>query len=89
VEAFANGLPVIASRLGAMAELVREGETGLVFEAGNADDLAEKMAWAEARPGDMARMGRAARHEYELKYTPDTNYEALMDIYRAAMSTRQ
>ena len=89
VEAFANGLPVIASRLGAMAELVRDGATGLVFEAGNADDLAERMAWAEAHPGDMARMGRAARNEYELKYTPDRNYEALMGIYRAAMSTRQ
>jgi glycosyltransferase involved in cell wall biosynthesis len=88
VEAYANGLPVIASRLGAMAELVQDGETGLLFEAGNAEDLAERMAWAEAHPGDLARMGRAARREYELKYTPATNYEALMGIYRAAMSTR-
>ncbi len=71
-----------------MAELVREGTTGLLFEAGNADDLAEKMAWAETHPVDMTRMGRAARHEYEGKYTPDRNYEALMDIYGAAMSTR-
>ena len=89
VEAFANGLPVIASRLGAMAELVRDGTTGLLFEAGNADDLAEKMAWAEAHPGDVTRMGRVARHEYEMKYTPDRNYQALMGIYAAAMSTRQ
>jgi glycosyltransferase involved in cell wall biosynthesis len=89
VEAFANGLPVIASRLGAMAELVRDGATGLLFEAGNADDLAEKMAWAEAHPEDVTRMGRAARHEYETKYTPDRNYGTLMDIYGAAMSTRK
>jgi glycosyltransferase involved in cell wall biosynthesis len=87
VEAFANGLPVIASRLGSMAELVRDGATGLLFEAGNADDLAEKIAWAEAHPGDMARMGRAARHEYEMKYTPDRNYEALIRIYGAAMNS--
>lgn len=89
VEAFANGLPVIASRLGAMAELVRDGETGVLFEAGNADDLARTMAWADAHPEDMTRMGRAARHEYELKYTPDKNYEALMVIYRAAINTMQ
>ncbi len=88
VEAFANGLPVIASRLGAMAELVRDGTTGLLFEAGNADDLASKMAWAEAHPEDMQRMGRNARQEYEMKYTPARNYEALMSIYGAAMSTR-
>ena len=89
VEAYANGLPVIASRLGAMAELVRDGATGLLFEAGNADDLAAKMAWAEEHPENVTRMGRAARHEYESKYTPDRNYEALMGIYGAAMSTRE
>ncbi|HET7248423.1 MAG TPA: glycosyltransferase [Gemmatimonadales bacterium] len=89
VEAFANGLPVIASRLGAMAELVRDGETGVLFEAGSAEDLARTMAWADAHPGDMTRMGRAARDEYELKYTPDRNYAALMDIYRAAITTMQ
>ena len=88
VEAFANGLPVIASRLGAMAELVRDGTTGLQFEAGNAVDLASKMAWAEAHPADMRGMGRAARQEYEMKYTPARNYEALMSIYEAATHTR-
>lgn len=61
VEAFASGLPVIASRLGAMAELVGDGSTGLLFEPGNADDLAEKMACAEAHPVDLTRMGRPAR----------------------------
>lgn len=89
VEAFANGLPVIASRLGVLAELIRDGATGLLFEAGNADDLGRKMAWAEAHPGHMARMGRTARHEYEMKYTPDRNYKALMSIYGAAINSIQ
>jgi glycosyltransferase involved in cell wall biosynthesis len=85
VEAFANGLPVIASRLGAMAELVKEGVTGLLFEPGNAEDLAAKMAWAEAHPEEMSRMGRAARYEYDRNYTPQCNYDTLMDIYRVAI----
>jgi glycosyltransferase involved in cell wall biosynthesis len=89
VEAFASGLPVIASRLGAMAELVRDRDTGLLFEANNADDLAAKMAWADTHAVDMTRMGDAARQEYERKYTPDRNYEALMDIYGEAISTSQ
>jgi len=81
VEAFALHLPIIASRLGAMAELVRDGETGLLFEAGNAEDLADKVKWLWANPQEVIRMGNNARKEYEEKYTPERNYEILMDIY--------
>ena len=86
VEAFASGLPVIASRMGAMAELVEEGKTGLLFTPGSATDLATKMAWAEANPEAMRQMGKRARLEYEAKYTPERNYEQLMAIYGAAIS---
>ena len=81
-EAFATGLPVIASRLGAMVELVDEGRTGLLFEAGNPEDLAAKVEWAWTHPQEMAEMGREARREYEAKYTAERNYEMLMEIYR-------
>lgn len=86
VEAFACGLPVIASRLGAMAALVREGETGLLFEAGNAADLADKLVWADSHPGEMQRMGEAARSEYEAHYTPQRNLDILLDIYSDAIA---
>ena len=86
VEAFACGLPVIASRLGAMVEIVRDGETGLLFEAGNADDLAQKMAWAENNPAAMREMGANARREYEARYTPAVNYRQLMTIYADAIA---
>jgi glycosyltransferase involved in cell wall biosynthesis len=85
VEAFACGTPVIASRLGAMAELVEDGRTGLLFEPGNADDLAAKVRWADDHPEEMRRMGANARQEYERKYTPDRNYELLMEIYHQAI----
>lgn len=86
MEAFACGLPVIASRLGSMPELIEDGHTGLLFNPGSADDLAAKMAWAESHPEEMQRMGANARAEYVAKYTPDTNYEQLMTIYMAAVS---
>lgn len=85
-EAFACGLPVIASRLGAMEALVRDGETGLLFEPGNADDLADKLMWADAHPNDMAHMGETARREYEQNYTPQRNIEILLDIYADAIA---
>jgi glycosyltransferase involved in cell wall biosynthesis len=87
-EAFACGTPVIASRLGAMREIIDEGRTGLLFQPGNPDDLAEKVAWAWNRPDDLEEIGRGARLEYEAKYTEEKNYEQLMRIYETAMSWR-
>ncbi len=78
VEAFACGLPVIASRIGALADIVRDGQTGLLFEPGNARDLADRMAWAQANPQRMAAMGAAARAQYEAEFSPEVNYRRLM-----------
>lgn len=86
VEAFACGTPVIASRLGSLAEIVADGVTGLLFNPGSAEDLAEKIAWAESHPDRMRQMGSRARMEYEAKYTAERNYGQLMNIYRAAMA---
>ena len=86
-ESFACGVPVICSRLGAMQELVEDGRTGLHFTAGNATDLAEKVDWAWNNPALLRTFGKAARQEYENKYTADKNYPILMDIYQQAMAT--
>jgi glycosyltransferase involved in cell wall biosynthesis len=89
VEAFACGLPVIASRMGAMAELIEDGRTGLLFEPGAAEDLAKKIIWAEANPEAMIAMGKYARNEYEAKYTPERNFRRLMVIYMEAINARK
>ena len=81
IEAFACGVPVVATRLGAMAEIVEEGRTGLLFTPGDTDDLSTKVEWAFTRPQEMAQMGRRARQEFEAKYTADRNREMLLNIY--------
>ncbi|MGH8640270.1 MAG: glycosyltransferase family 4 protein [Burkholderiales bacterium] len=86
VEAYANGLPVIASRLGALAELVEHGRTGLLFEPGSAHDLARHVAWAEAFPAKMRAMGEEARERYESEFTPERNYAQLAAIYQDAIA---
>jgi glycosyltransferase involved in cell wall biosynthesis len=86
IEAFACGVPVIASRLGAMEEVVEDGRTGLHFTPGDPEDLAAKVEWAWTHPKETEAMGRAARAEYEAKYTADRNYQTLMEIYERAIA---
>ena len=52
-EAFAVGLPVIASNLGSMSSIVDHLRTGLHFEPGNASDLVEKVRWLRAHPAEV------------------------------------
>ena len=85
VEAFACGLPVIPSRLGAMAELVQDGHTGLLVKPGDAADLADKIGWAQTHPAEMRDMGLAARRHYENNYTGEVNFSRLSAIYRDAI----
>ena len=49
-EAFLAGIPVIASNIGGMAELVKDGVNGFTFKVGNIDDLAEKMDFIANNP---------------------------------------
>jgi glycosyltransferase involved in cell wall biosynthesis len=86
VEALSCGTPVVCSRLGAMQEIVADKVTGLHFSFGNPEDLAEKVAWAWDHSGEIRDMGRAARLEYEQKYTAENNYATLMSIYQQALS---
>jgi glycosyltransferase involved in cell wall biosynthesis len=84
-EAFSCGVPVLASRTGVMEEMVADERTGLHFTPGNAGDLAAKVEWAWTHTEEMAVMGRAARAEYEAKYTPERNYSMLMEAYQLAI----
>ena len=83
-EAFATGLPVVGSDLGATRELVRDGVTGALFPAGSSRDLAAAATRLLADAPRLARMRRAARAEYEGKYTPERCYADLMRIYALA-----
>ena len=88
IEAFACGVPVVASTLGAMAEIVEEGRTGLFFEPGNPDDLARAVKFGWEQPEFMRRLGTQARSEYETKYTAAANYRQLMEIYQQVIAKR-
>jgi glycosyltransferase involved in cell wall biosynthesis len=89
LEAMARGVPVIASRIGCIPELVRDRVTGLLFEAGSPAALAEAVRWAVAHPAEMRRMGEAARAFAVEHLSPEANHRMLMAIYAAAIEERR
>jgi glycosyltransferase involved in cell wall biosynthesis len=88
VEAFACGIPVVCSRLGALQEIVSEGQTGLQFNPGDAEDLAAKVDWAWQHREATLAMGQRARHEFEDKYTAEQNYRHLLELYSRVLASR-
>lgn len=88
VEAYACGLPVIASRAGALPELVRRGETGLLFDVGDVDALSSAMQWAEDHPQAMRAMGAAAREHQQRHWTGEQVHRRLCDAYHEALAMR-
>jgi glycosyltransferase involved in cell wall biosynthesis len=87
IEAFACGTPVIASRHGGLREIVEHGHNGLLVTPGNADELAEAIAYAVSNPIQMRRMGLEAYQTYLARYTPERNYSTLMAIYHQTLAS--
>jgi glycosyltransferase involved in cell wall biosynthesis len=79
---------VVGARIGGIPELVRDGETGCTFEAGNAADLRAKVERLLAEPEAAADMGRRARGWVERELSPERHYEGLMSIYEEAGRAR-
>jgi glycosyltransferase involved in cell wall biosynthesis len=86
-EAYAGGTPVVASRLGAMAELV-DASAGALFTPGDSADLAAKVhGLLRLRPAEMVAMRSHARRLYEDRFAPERNYRRLVEIYRLAIES--
>jgi glycosyltransferase involved in cell wall biosynthesis len=80
-EAMSHGIPAVASRIGAIASLVDDGEDGLLFEPGDAVDLAEKIERLWGDPDLCRRLGAVARAKVCRLWSPDRHFEALRAVY--------
>lgn len=87
-EAMSHGIPVVASRLGAAAEMVEDGVDGVLFDAGSPSDLAEKVSRLWADPELCRTMGRAAREKAISKWRPERHWESLLAIYEKVCSRK-
>lgn len=89
VEGMAHGLPIVATRLGAMAEIVADGETGVLFEPANARDLVEKVNQVLAQPEEMKAMAVQAQKVSETRFSAEQNYRELRAIYETVIEERR
>jgi len=84
-EAFAFGTPAAVSDLGPLPTIVEHGKSGIVFEPANPKSLLQEVRTAWETPGLLERLGQGARAEFESKYTEESNYADLIDIYSKAI----
>jgi glycosyltransferase involved in cell wall biosynthesis len=81
LEAMAQGVPIVASRRGGLPDLVADGETGLLFEAGQPVELAAHLRLLASSDELVQRLGAGARRRAEEKYDVNVHYRRLQEIY--------
>jgi glycosyltransferase involved in cell wall biosynthesis len=81
LEAMALGKPVIGPDLGGMPELVMSGKTGLIFQAGNANDLKLKIKALYNDQELVAKMGQNTQEFIKQNFTAQTHLAQILDIY--------
>lgn len=82
-EAFAYGKPVIGSEIGAIPELVRHEENGLLFAPGNVEDLREKMLQLRAMNDRIQGFGRSGRELMKTQFNPTRHLAKLLEVYES------
>jgi glycosyltransferase involved in cell wall biosynthesis len=82
IEAAACGRPCVASDLGAVPEIVADGETGWLVEPGDARAWRQAIEAAWAAPDEALRRGTAARARFESRFTESQSLAGLLAIYQ-------
>jgi len=83
IEALSQGLPVVASRVNALPEVVRHGQNGLLVPPGDAPALAEALCQLAEHPDEIPRMGAAGLELAREMFAPERNSRLLADIFIA------
>ena len=81
MEALAGGLPVIASDISGIPELVRNRESGLLVPAGDAAAIADQVVWMQTHPKEAEKMAAAGRKLVEKEFNIQTNTLDLANLF--------
>src|SRR6266516_4378772 len=86
IEALAAQTPVVATRVGGVPDVVREGDDGFLVGAGATDDLADRLALLARDPALRARMGKHGRERVLARYAVERLVEDVDELYRSLLS---
>ena len=87
LEALWMGTPVLGSNMGGIPELIMPGLNGLLFEAGNIQDMTSKIEYLWQNNNQFHR--DEISHDAQLKFSSERYYEKLSDIYKSAVKLRR
>jgi glycosyltransferase involved in cell wall biosynthesis len=88
LEALAAGVPVIASNLGSLGELVEGKGVGLTFPPGDHEALARVVKWFHEHTEEIERMKEKACQTYQGEYNSENNYQQLIKIYQDVVNAK-
>lgn len=80
-ESLSFGVPVLASNIEGIAELIHEGENGMTFSAGDTNSLREKLAWCTTHKNEIVQMGEYSKTSIS-NFSKENYIEKLLQIYR-------
>jgi glycosyltransferase involved in cell wall biosynthesis len=89
LESYACGRAVVATDLGSRRELVRDGQTGLLYPTGNVSRLAESIYMLSSRPDLAAKMGQDGWEMVRLEHTPEEHYGKLLSLYEDLLERKR
>jgi glycosyltransferase involved in cell wall biosynthesis len=88
IEGMAAGCAVLASDIGGPSELIRHGHTGLLFQTGNAGDLAAKLEQLLGNSEVIQQLGKQGRSEYLAHYQPGAHAQKLEQLYQKLLGKK-
>lgn len=89
VEAYSMGVPVVASRIGSLAEVVLEGKTGMLFDAGNIPQLSDLLSNTIDNWRLLEVLGAEAKRGFRQYYSPEANVKSLEHIYSSILAAKR
>ncbi len=81
LESFSCGRPVVATRIGSIPEVIRDGENGLLFEFGNAEDLSSKMEHLLRDDTLRQQMGESAYRSVINDYSEESHLRKVLEVF--------
>ena len=89
IEAMLSGCLAVGVNTGATPELIKDGETGLLYQAGNVESLAECIEEALSNPERSRRLAKSGQVYVSHTFTKENNLRQILKVYQEALNEKR